>query len=134
MINCWRYNNTEIRLGLRSNSKKCIIVKYSNRKEYKHEFIKNESGSATWHLKVIAYHYKNLLMDYEDHTQDKIITRYNSCIKEKQDHDYNHFKAAILHKEKQSAYMPCQYHLSPWLELLSSSLLPLIFLQWNIYI
>ena len=52
-------------------------------------------------------------MDYQDQTQDKIITRYNSCIKAKHAHDYNHLKAAILHKEKQSGYMPCQYHLSP---------------------
>ena len=59
-------------------------------------------------------------MDYQYHTQDKIITRYSSCIKAKQAHNYNHFKVAILHKEKQSAYMPCQYHLSPWLELLST--------------
>ena len=94
---------------------KCIIVKYSNRKYYEHEFIKNEFGSATRLLKVIAHHYKNLEMDYQDHTQDTIITGYNSCIKSKQAHDYNHFKAAILHKEKQSAYMHCQYHLIPWL-------------------
>ena len=56
-------------------------------------------------------------MDYQDHTQDKIITRYNSFIKAKQAHDYNHFKEAILHKGKQSVYMPCQYNLNPWLEL-----------------
>ena len=97
------------------------------------KFIKNESGSATGHLKVIAHHYKNFVMDYQDHTQDKIITRYNSCIKAKQAHDYNHFKESILHKEKQSVYMPCQYNLSPWLELFSSSLPPpssfLMFLQ-----
>ena len=68
-------------------------------------------------------------MDYEDHTQDKIITRYNSCIKEKHAHDYNHFKEAILHKEKQSAYMPFQYHLSPWLELLFLTSTPLFLLQ-----
>ena len=39
------------------------------------------------HLKVIAHHYNNLVMDYQDHTQDKIITKYNSCIKAKQVHD-----------------------------------------------
>ena len=69
-------------------------------------------------LKIIAHHYKNIVMDYQYHTQDKIITRYNSCIKAKQALDYNHFKVAILHKGKKSVYMPYQYHLSPWLELL----------------
>ena len=86
-------------------------------------------------LKVIAHHYKNLVMDYQDRTQDKIITRYNSCIKAKQAHDYSHFKAAILHKEKQSAYMPCQYHLNPFLELpcLLPSQHPNIFTMKYIY-
>ena len=56
-------------------------------------------------------------MHYQNHTQDKIITRYNSCIKAKQAHDYIHFKEAILHKEKQSVYMPYQYNLNPQLEL-----------------
>ena len=78
---------------------KCIIVKYNNRKDYEQELIKNESGSATRHLKVIAHHYNNLVMDYQDHTQDKIITRYNSIIKAKWgSNDHNHFKAAIPHK------------------------------------
>ena len=39
------------------------LVKYNNRKDYEHEFIKNESGSATGHLKVIVHHYKNLVME-----------------------------------------------------------------------
>ena len=43
-------------------------------------------------------------MDYQDHTQNKIITRYNSCIKAKQAHDYNHFKVLISYQDIQNAY------------------------------
>ena len=57
--------------------------------------MKSESGSAVGNLKVIGHHYKNLVMDYQYHTQDKVITRYNSCIKSKQAPDHNHFKAVI---------------------------------------
>ena len=32
-------------------------------KDYEHEFIKNEYGSTTRHLKVIAHHYENILME-----------------------------------------------------------------------
>ena len=57
----------------------------------------NEFGYETWHLKIAAFHQKNLVMDQQDHTQDKIIIKYKSRIKAKQAHDHNHFKVTILY-------------------------------------